>query len=233
MSTLKGAFKIVTKEMGLTFYINLALTIGLFALYCLLSFRVEGSEYLGVIFGPFYVVFLAYPFILFKSYKYILALGGTRNHFLISTLLASFMYLFITVTVLNGLHLIGDMIFQDGYIFHMADLVNDTNTAMYFWVDFLWLSILFGIGMFVQVINFNLGTLRTLSGGAVLILTSVALFFFIDLTPLFEFIITDYALFVHLLALGALILLVLSYFMMRNAPLERGDRKIFNTAMIN
>ena len=83
------------------------------------------------------------------------------------------------------------------------------------------------------MIYFNLGALRTLSGAAVLILTSVALYFFVDLTPLFEFIITDYALFVHLLALGALILLVLSYFMMRNAPLERGDRRIFNTAITN
>src|SRR5690606_10515817 len=145
MNTLKGPFKIVTKEMGLTFYINLALTIGLFGLFYFLSFRAEGNEYLGLIFGPFYVVFLIYPFILFKSYKFILSMCGTRNHFLISTFFATLMYLVIGVIVLNALYIMSEMIFRDGYIFHMADLMSDSNPVMYFWIDFLWLFILFAI----------------------------------------------------------------------------------------
>ena len=134
---------------------------------------------------------------------------------------------------MNVLHLLSRMTFQNGSIFHMAGILNDPNPAMYFWIDFLWLIILFGIGMFAQVINFNLGTIRTLTLAAVLILAAVTAYFFLDLTPLFEFIIIDHLLFVHILALASLILLVLSAFMMKNAPLERGDRKLFTASATN
>lgn len=233
MNSLKGPLKIVSKEMGVTFYINIALTIALFALYLFLSFRADPGEDLGVIFGPFYVIFLIYPFIFFRSYNFILALGGTRNQFIISSLLATLIFIIIGTIIMNVLHWIGGMTFQNGYLFHMADILNDPNPAMYFWIDFLWLFILFGIGMFVQVINFNLGTIRVLSLGALILLAGVAAYFFLDLTPLFEFIILDHLLFVHILALASLIMLVLSAFMMRNAPLERGDRKIFSTTAVN
>ena len=227
MHTLKGPFKVVFKEMSLTFYINVGITIALFALYIFLSTQLDNNEPLGLIFGPFYIVFLTYTFIFFKSYKFILSFGGTRKQFMVSAFISGFIYLVIGAVLLTVLHYIGEMVFQNGYVYHMADFVNDANPLMYFWVDFLWLFSFFGIGMFAQVINFNLGTLRTLIIAAVIILGLVTAYFFIDLAPLFEFFLTDYMLFLHLFALVSLILLVLSYFMMRNAPLERGDRKIF------
>lgn len=233
MNSLKGSLKIVSKEMGITFYINIALTIGLFVLYLFLSFRGDTNEYLGVLFGPLYVIFLIYPFIFFKSYNFILALGGTRKQFITSSFLSTLVFIVIGTIILNALHLIGEMTFQNGYLFHMADILNDPSTAMYFWIDFLWLIILFGFGMFAQTINFNLGTIRTLTLGGVLLLAGVAAYYFIDLTPLFEFIIKDHLLFVHILAFASLIMLILSAFMMRNAPLERGDRKIFSTTATN
>lgn len=233
MNTLKGPFKIVKKEMGITFYINLALTFALFALYFFLSFRVNENENLGVLFGPFFAVFLLYPFLMFKSYRLIISLGGTRKQFTVSVLLATLMFLVIAAVVLNVLYMLGEMIFPNGHMFHMADLINDAGPVMYFWIDLLWLFILFSIGMIVKVIYFNLGTVRTLSGGAILLLAGITVYFYVDFGPFFEFIITDHLLFVHLLAIGAAACLVLSYFMMRNAPLERGDRKLFNTSAVH
>ena len=233
MNTLKGPLKIVSKEMSITFYINAALTIGLFALFLFLSFRAETHEHLGILFGPFYAIFLAYPFIFFKSYNFILSLGGTRKQFIISSFLSTLTFIIISTIILNILYLISGMTFQNGYLFHMADLLNNPNVAMYFWIDFLWLIIIFGIGMFVQAINFNLGTIRTLSLAAVLILAFVTAYFFLDLTPLFEFIIMDHLLFIHIFALVSLIMLALSALMMRNAPLERGDRKLFTSIATN
>ncbi|SDK92072.1 hypothetical protein [Lacicoccus qingdaonensis] len=233
MHSLKGSLKIVSKEMGVTLYINIALTIALFALYLFISFRADPGEYLGVIFGPFYVIFLVYPFIFFKSYNFILALGGTRKQFIVSSFISTLAFLILCTIILNVLHLISGMTFQNGHVFHMAGILNDPNPAMYFWIDFLWLIILSGIGMFAQVINFNLGTIRTLTLAAVLILAAVTAYFFLDITPLFEFIIMDHLLFVHILALASLILLVLSAFMMKNAPLERGDRKLFTASATN
>lgn len=231
MNTLKGPFKIVEREMRVTFYISLAITIALFALYFFLSFRVEANTSLGAMFGPFYGVFFFYPFIIAKTYKYILSMGGTRNQFFFGTVLAMLMYLVITVLVLNGLYLLSEAIFQNAFVFHMADLLHEANLPMYFWIDFLWLFILFGLGMFIQVVYFNFGTPRTLSGAGVLLLAAVAVFFFVDLTPLIEFIITEHTLFVHLLALISLVLMLLSYFLIRNAPLARGDRKLFYRAV--
>lgn len=233
MNTLKGPFKVVSKEMRLTFCINVGITIALFALFIFLSTQLDGNEMLGLIFGPFYIVFLTYAFMFFKSYQFILSFGGTRKQFMISSFISSLLYIGLGTILLTVLHYMGEMVFHNGYVFHMADILSDANPAMYFWVDFLWLFILFGIGMFAQVINFNLGTLRTLIAAAAIILGSVTAYFFMDLTPLLEFFITDYMLFLHLLALGSFILLVLSYFIMRNAPLERGDRKIFSTAATN
>lgn len=233
MNSLKGPLKIVSKEMGITLYINIALTITLFALYLFLSTRADSNEMLGILFGPFYAIFLAYPFIFFKSYKFILALGGTRKQFIVSSFLSTLAFIIICTIILNVLYLISGMTFQNGFIFHMADILNDANAAMYLWIDFLWLFIIFGIGMFVQAINFNLGTIRTLSLGGILILAAIIAYFFLDLTPLFEFIIMDHLLFVHILALAALIMLLLSAFMMNNAPLERGDRKIFTSPAAN
>lgn len=43
----------------------------------------------------------------------------------------------------------------------------------------------------------------------------------------------EYLLFLHVSALISLIMLVFSYFMMRNAPLERGDRKVFKVSAVN
>ena len=233
MNTLKGPFKVVSKEMRLTFYINTGITIALFALYIFLSTQSDGNELLGLIFGPFYIVFLTYAFIFFKSYKLILSFGGTRKQFMLSSFISAFLYITAGTIVLTTLHYIGKAIFQNGYVFHMADILNDANPAMYFWVDFLWLFILFGVGMFAQVINFNLGALRSLILAAIIILGSVAAYFFMDLTPLFEFIIQEHLLFLHLSALISLILIAVSYFMMRNAPLERGDRKIFRVSTVN
>lgn len=233
MNKLKGPMKIVSKEMSITFYINIGITIALFALFLFLSFRADSNENLGVLFGPFYVIFLVYPFIFFKSYSFILALGGTRKQFIISSFLSTLVFMIIGTIILNVLYLISGLTFQNGYLFHMADILNNANPAMYFWIDFLWLFILFGFGMIVQVIYFNLGTIRTLSLGAVLLLAGVAAFYFMDLTPLFEFIIMDYLLFVHILASASILMLVLSAFMMINAPLERGDRKLFTTTAAN
>lgn len=215
--------------MGLIFYINVAVTVAIFALFLFLSFRADGNENLGVIFGPFYAIFLFYAFMFFKSYNYIISFGGTRMQFILSTFISTLIFLTVGTIILNALYILGEMTFQNGYIFHMADILNGANPAMYFWVDFLWLFILFGFGMFAQVIYFNLGIFRTLSLAGVLLLVSIAIFFFADLTPLFRFIVTDHLLFIHILAIVSLVLLALSAFMMRNAPLERGDRKIFST----
>lgn len=232
MHTLNGSFKIVAKETGVTFYINIFITAAIFALFIILNSISSSNDVGGVLFGPFYIVFLTLPFIFFKAYRFILGLGGTRTQFMFASYLSSLIFLTGAAIILTAFHFIGETIFRDNYtVFHMADVIAEPSLFMYFWIDFLWLFILFSIGMFAQVINFNLGTIRSLILVGLLVLISISAYFYIDFAPLLDFIFTDYTLFVHLLAAGSLILLVLSHFMMKNAPLERGDRKILKPSL--
>ncbi|AXF57381.1 hypothetical protein [Salicibibacter kimchii] len=227
MNTLKGPFRLIMKEMKMIYYINVGVTIALMALYIFLSYYLGENEHLGVTFGPFYAIFLIFPFILFKGYKYILSLGGTRKQFMIATYLSIGIYIVLSGMLLNGLHFLSPYLLNDGYIFHMADLVNGSHSLLYVWIDVLWMIILFGVGMIAQSIYFNLGTVRTLSSGAALLIAILATYFFADLGPLIEFIIVDHLLFVHILAGISVLFMLFSYLLMKNGPLERGDRYVF------
>ncbi|QQK80836.1 hypothetical protein HUG20_13660 [Salicibibacter cibi] len=227
MNTLKGPLRVIIKEVNVTFYINVGVTLGLMALYIFLSFYLGENEMLGITFGPFYGIFLIYPFILFKGYKYILSLGGTRKQFMIATYLSISIYIILSGILLNGLHFLSPYLLNEGYIFHMADLVSGSNPLLYVWIDVLWMIILFGVGLIAQSVYFNLGTVRTLIGGAALLIAVLATYFFADLQPLIEFIIVDHLLFVHILAGVSVLFMLFSYLFMKNGPLERGDRHFF------
>ncbi|MBM7839933.1 putative membrane protein [Alkalihalobacillus xiaoxiensis] len=224
MNTLKGPFQLISKEMNQTFLINAGITIALMGLFIFLSFYADGNESLGVIFGPFYVIFLVYPFFLIKGYKCILSLGGTRKQYMIATYLSVAIYIVLSVLILNGFYFLSPYLLNQGYIFHIADLVNGSNPFLYLWVDALWLFILFGIGAIAQSIYFNLGAVRSLSVGAIFLLVSLATVFFADLSPIIEFFITEHLLFVHTLTGISGLFVLLSYMFMKNGPLETGDR---------
>ncbi|ALX48407.1 hypothetical protein [Lentibacillus amyloliquefaciens] len=227
MNTLKGPFLLMFKEMRLTFYINFGITIALMALYIFLSYSTGENGDLGSIFGPFYAVFLIYPFILFQGYKYILSLGGTRRQFMMATFASVSIYMVLSVLILNGLHLLSQFFIDQGQMFHMADLVNGSHPLLYIWIDLLWVVFLFGVGIMIKTIWFNLGNVRTLICGAILLMVLITTYTFADLSPFIEFVIVDHLLFVHILAGIAVLFMLLSFLIMRNGPLERGDRARF------
>ncbi|WP_400247502.1 hypothetical protein AB3U99_10855 [Niallia sp. JL1B1071] len=75
MNTFTGPFKLMMREMSLTFYINAAITFVLFAFYNILGFIGVADAGSFILFGPLFIVFLIYPFANFSGYKYILSLG--------------------------------------------------------------------------------------------------------------------------------------------------------------
>jgi len=227
MNTLKGPFRLIMKELSVTFYINIGITFALMILHVFISYYSAENETFGGIFGPFYAIFLLFPFMLSKAYKSILSLGGTRKQFMFATFLSNGIYIVLSGIILNGLYFLSPLLlFNEGQIFHMADLVNGSQPLLYLWIDLLWMFIAFGLAMIIHAIIFNLGTTRSLIGGAALLILVLAVGFFADLSPLIEFIIADHLLFVHILAGISLVFMFLSYLIMRNAPLERGDRKL-------
>lgn len=230
---LKGPIRILLKEMNVTFYINLIITIALVPLYIFISMTDNTDNFNGVLFGPFYVILFIFPFVVFKCYQYILSLGGTRKQFMLSLLVSLVFYLILCALILNVLYFNIQGLLQSGNIVHMAETLDSTSYILYFWVDILWMFLLFAIGLLIQVIHFNFGTLKTFIIAGVLLITSTAIYFLVDLTPLVEFIFNDYLLFLNLTGVAAVIIIIFSYFMMRNAPLERGDIRVFGKHVMN
>src|SRR5699024_2039654 len=101
MHTLNGSFKIVAKETGVTFYINIFITAAIFALFIILNSISSSNDVGGVLFGPFYIVFLTLPFIFFKAYRFILGLGGTRTQFVFASCLSRLIFLTGAVVILT------------------------------------------------------------------------------------------------------------------------------------
>jgi hypothetical protein len=233
MHTFKGPIKIIAKEMNITFYINLIVSIALAVLYVSLSYIINDNNMLGLLFVPFYITLFLFPFIVFKSYQYILSLGGTRVQFMVSILVMMMIYLVSSALILNIFYFISRELLQSGFIFHMADLINTTNPMIYLWVDLLWMFLLFSIGLLIQVVYFNFGTFKTFTIGGGILLILAAAFLIFDYTPFIDFIFNNYLLFLNLTGIVSVVMIISSYFMMRNAPLERGDRKVLGKHVVN
>ncbi|RKJ19664.1 hypothetical protein D7X33_45695, partial [Butyricicoccus sp. 1XD8-22] len=98
----------------------------------------------------------------------------------------------------------------------------------YLWIDFSWIIFIFSIGMIAKTIWFNYGSVISLAGATLLLMITIVIIIFGDISWLFEFIFTNYLLFVTVLFVLSLVLLIFSYLLMLNAPLEKGNRLISN-----
>ena len=228
MNTFTGPFRLMLKEMSMTFYINTAITFVLFIFFNFLGFIDAEKSGSFILFGPFIIVFLLYPFINFKGYQYILSLGGTRKHFVWAFYLSALIYSVIGVIFLNVLYYLSVNIFDSGSVkfMHLASFVNDANMLVYLWVDISWILFVFGLGMIAKTIWFNFGTIISLAIATVLLIAAMVMIVFGDISRLVEGILNNYLPFVTILLGISIVFLLASYLLMKNAPLEKGDRLI-------
>src|SRR5690625_2533460 len=115
MNTFIGPFRLMMREMRLTFYINVAITFVLFVFFNFLGFIDAAESVSFILFGPFFIVFLIYPFINFKGYNYILSLGGTRNQFFFSIYFSFFIFNFLD-------YLSSNIVGSTANLFHLGGL---------------------------------------------------------------------------------------------------------------
>ncbi|GKU83900.1 hypothetical protein [Niallia sp. NCCP-28] len=229
MNTFTGPFRLMMKEMNRTFYINAVITFVLFVFFSFLGF-IDAKSVSFTLFGPFFIVFLLYPFINFKGYHYILSLGGTRIQFVSAIYLSTFIFSVISVLLLNLFYYLSTNIISSGSnsvnFFHLADLVNSSNWLVYLWVDFSWIIFLFSLGMIAKTIWFNYGTLFSLVAATLLLIIGTSIVVFGDISWLIELIFMHHLQFVNSLFGLSVVFLLSSYLLMINAPLEKGDRLI-------
>ncbi|MED4531566.1 hypothetical protein [Metabacillus fastidiosus] len=240
MNTFKGPFRIMFEDLRLQFYILAGVTSFLSILYIVLGIFVPSDDkfIVGVSFGPFYGFFLIYPFFFYtKGFKYIISLGGTRKQFLLSSFLNISLFLVMAIIILNGFYFLTDYLVKEGIskgtLFHMGNLVNGAAPYLYPWIDLLWGIILFSIGFFLSSIWYYFGTLRTMIGLTVFALLVITFIAFSDLYGIINSIIGYYVVFVHILAVAGIVMMILSYFIMRNGPLERGKTAGFTVGSGN
>lgn len=229
MNTFKGPFRLMFEDMRVQFYILTVVTAILSIFYILLGIFVssEGTFGVGASFGPYYGMYFIYPFLIFtKGYKYILSFGGTRKQFLVSAFVNAAIFIIAGSLVLNGFYLINNYFLNaeisSATLFHMGDLVDGSSIFLYFWVDILWGIFLFGISFLINSAWQYFGAFRMLIGSTVLLLLLTTYVTFGDLSGILEFIIVDHLAFVHVLAGIGFAALILSYFIMKDGPLERG-----------
>ncbi|MEC2074904.1 hypothetical protein [Metabacillus fastidiosus] len=229
MNTFKGPFRIMFEDLRLQFYILAGVTSFLSILYIILGIFVPSDDkfMVGVSFGPFYGFFLIYPFLFYaKGFKYIISFGGTRKQFLLSSFLNIGLFLVMAIITLNSFYFLTDYLVSEGIskgsLFHMGDLVSGANAYLYPWIDLLWGIIIFSIAFFLSSIWYYFGTLRTMIGLTVFALLAITFITFGDLNDIISFIIVRHLEFVHILAAAGIVMMILSYFIMKNGPLERG-----------
>jgi hypothetical protein len=152
MNTFRGPFRVMFEDLRLQFYILTCITVVLSTFYILIGIFVpsEGTFNAGASFGPYYGLFLFYPFLIYtKGFKYIISLGGTRKQFLFSTFASVGIFLISGTLVLNGLYTLNDYLVHRGIssatLFHMGDLIKGSGPLLYYWVYLLWLVLRFGI----------------------------------------------------------------------------------------
>jgi len=225
MNTFIGPFRLMMREMRLTFYINVAITFVLFVFFNFLGFIDAAESVSFILFGPFFIVFLIYPFINFKGYNYILSLGGTRKQFVLAMYLSALIFSVASVALLNFLYYLStNIVGSTANLFHLGGLVNSSNWLVYLWVDFSWILFLFSLGMIAKTFWFNYGTVLSLSVATLFLIISMVIGVFGNKSWLIEVIFMNHLQFVTILFGLAIVFLLSSYLLMKKAPLEKGSR---------
>src|SRR5690625_6212484 len=104
MNTFIGPFRLMMREMRLTFYINVAITFVLFVFFNFLGFIDAAESVSFILFGPFFIVFLIYLFLNFNGYNYILSFGGPRKQFVLAMYLYVIVFSFVSLAILHFIY---------------------------------------------------------------------------------------------------------------------------------
>lgn len=227
MNTFTGPFRLMMREMSMTFYINVFITFALFVFYNVLGYMGVAESGSFILFGPLFVVFLLYPFINFSGYQYILSLGGTRKQFVLAFYLSAVIYSVLGGVILNLFYFFTTLLTSGNYLFHFAKFIHTTNWLIYFWIDFSWIFFLFSLGMIAKTVWFNYGTAFLLAVSTILLIIGTIAVVFGDMSSLITTFLEHHLKFVTILFGLSIVFLLLSYSLMKNAPLEKGGRLNF------
>src|SRR5699024_3662469 len=97
----------------------------LFVFFNFLGFIDAAESVSFILFGPFFIVFLIYPFINFKGYNYILSLGGTRKQFVLAMYLSVLIFSFASVALLTFLYYLSThIVVSTAILFHLIYQLN-------------------------------------------------------------------------------------------------------------
>ncbi|MEK5055583.1 hypothetical protein MHH96_19530 [Niallia sp. FSL K6-0212] len=227
MNTFTGPFRLMMREMSMTFYINVFITFALFVFYNVLGYMGVAESGSFILFGPLFVVFLLYPFINFSGYQYILSLGGTRKQFVLAFYLSAVIYSVLGGVILNLFYFFTTLLTSSNYLFHFAKFIHTTNWLIYFWIDFSWIFFLFSLGMIAKTVWFNYGTAFLLAVSTILLIIGTIAVVFGDMSSLITTFLEHHLKFVTILFGLSIVFLLLSYSLMKNAHLEKGGRLNF------
>ncbi|KQL42086.1 hypothetical protein AN960_02215 [Bacillus sp. FJAT-25509] len=232
MNSIRGTYQLVFDELKWYFKIFSLITLLLSVVYVLVSiiFKIplqSGAALFGPTYGgisTFAVAGLVIPF------QVAIGLGSTRRQFLKSYIVMSLLMVITSITYLNILYYIMNILLDKGinsfHFYHPAQLVSsEYHFFTYYWVDLMVGFMILGLSSFIAILVRRLGILYFLM---TLVLVSI-LMTFLSIngisSDLFSFILNSKPLNLFtLIGLIGIVLQILTFPMMLNAPLKMKGR---------
>ncbi|WP_088040775.1 hypothetical protein [Bacillus sp. EAC] len=233
MNSKNGTYQLIFDDLKWYFTIFSTITIGLAVIYLLISliFRIPMNTD-AALFGPTYggictfaVAGLVIPF------QVAIGLGSTRSQFLKSYNLMAILMVIGSITFLNLLYLLMNFLAEKGinrfHFFHPGSFSSaDYHFFTYYWIDLMIGFLILGISSFIAVLIRRLGVLNFL---LVFVLVSILL----TLTSIGGYNSTIFTWIVEnninvtytMIGFIGIFLQLLTFPMMRNAPLKMKGRK--------
>ncbi|GGB61684.1 hypothetical protein [Fictibacillus barbaricus] len=233
MSAVNGTYKLVFNDMRWFLILFSCITLAVSVIYLLISmiFNVPANTN-SSLFGPIYGGICAFACAgLVQPFQVAIGLGSTRKQFLKSYYAMAGLMVVASITFLNVLYFIMDFLLQKGInkfkFFHPGYMESqDYHFFTYYWFDLMIGFLLMGLTALVTVLIRRMGIVNFLIA---IVLLGMALTFILipgNAPLIFEWIVeTDVFLFFTTIGIIGIAMLLLTYPMMKDAPLKMKSSK--------
>jgi hypothetical protein len=233
MSAVKGTYKLLYKDAKWFFTVFSCITLTLAVVYLLISVIFDVPEHTpAALFGPILGGIAAFSISgLILPFQVAIGMGSTRKQFMKSYYVMTTLMIVVNMTFLNLIYFVMDILGEKGinkfHFFHPGYFQSaDYNIFAYYWFDIMTGFFIVGMASFITVLIKRLGILNFLIVLVLLSITATLLSVTGITVAVFErFLKTPPSEIFLMLGLKGIVFQLLTYPMMKNAPIKMKNRK--------
>ncbi|WLR41822.1 hypothetical protein LC087_13355 [Bacillus carboniphilus] len=231
MNAVKGTYRLLYEDMRFYLILFSAITILMAAVYLFIGIFFD-ADYYGTLFGPLYgAICTVAIYELVVTFPIAIGLGSTRSLFIKCYFLMGFLMVFGTTFVLNSLYFIIYLLETNGFhkvgVFHPGMFYSyEPKLIPFFWIDFMVGLTLFGLSSFITMSWRRLGTVQFFIYFFIITMFITSIIAILGTNQSIEWISKFSPLEIfNTIGLFGLILILLTYPLMKNAPLKMKGAK--------